>query len=41
MSEKIMQNEDLTFVPLRKHPELLEETASFLNTQWPMSFNGR
>ena len=36
-----MQNEDLSFVSLRKHPELLEETANLLNTVWPKSLTAR
>lgn len=33
--------QDLEFVALRTHPELLEETAILLNTVWPRSLNYR
>ena len=32
---------DLSFSPLRKHPEFLEETAILLNSEWKKSLAGR
>ena len=37
-----MESQDvLAFVCMRKHPELLEETANLLNAEWPLSLTAR
>ena len=35
------RNKEFTFVSLRNHPELLDETANLLNTEWPTSLAAR
>ncbi|KAJ7390811.1 N-acetyltransferase 6 [Desmophyllum pertusum] len=36
-----VENKDLSFAALRKHPEFLEETANLLNSEWRKTLTGR
>lgn len=36
-----MEDENLSFVLLRNHPEFLEETAILLNSEWSKTMEGR
>lgn len=36
-----MEDENLSFVLLRNHPEFLEETAILLNSEWSKTLEGR